>query len=41
LLSWNILSVSCTFLLTISSIVSIKFSSITCRLSSFRMLLWA
>jgi hypothetical protein len=41
LLSYNFLSVSCTFWLTISSIISIKFSLITCRISSFRLLLWA
>jgi hypothetical protein len=41
LLSWNFLSVSCTFWLTISSIICIKFSLITLRISSFRLFLWA
>jgi hypothetical protein len=40
LLPWN-KSVSCTFRLTISSIISIKFSLITCRISSFRVFFWA
>jgi hypothetical protein len=41
LLSWNFLHVSCTFLSCIFSIISIKFSLITCRISSFRLFLWA
>jgi hypothetical protein len=41
LLSWNFLSVSCAFWLTISSIISIKFSLSTCSISSFRLFLWA
>jgi hypothetical protein len=41
LLSWNFLSVFCTFYLTISSIISIKFSLITQKISSFRLFLWA
>jgi hypothetical protein len=41
LLSWNFLSASCTFWLTMFSIISIKFSLITCRISSFRLFLWA
>jgi hypothetical protein len=36
LLSWNFLSASCTFWLTMSSNISMKFSLITCRISSFR-----
>jgi hypothetical protein len=38
--SWNYLSASCTFWLTMSSIISMKFSVITCRISSLRMFLW-
>jgi hypothetical protein len=41
LLSLNFLSVSCTFWLTISSNISIKFSLITDRISSFRVFLRA
>jgi hypothetical protein len=41
LLSWNFLSVSCTFWLMISSVISIKFSLITWTVSSFRLFLWA
>jgi hypothetical protein len=41
LLSWNFLSVYCTFWFTISSIISIKFSLIICRISSFRLFLWS
>jgi hypothetical protein len=41
LLSWYFLSVSCTFWLAISSTISIKFSLISCRISSFRVFLWA
>jgi hypothetical protein len=37
LLSWNFLSVSCTFWFTISSIISIKFSLSTCGMSSFKL----
>jgi hypothetical protein len=33
--------VSCTFWLIISSIKSMKFSLITCMISSFRLFLWA
>jgi hypothetical protein len=36
LLSWNYLSASCTFQLTMSSNISMKFSVITCRISSFK-----
>jgi hypothetical protein len=41
LLSWNFFCVSYTFWLTISSILSIKFSLIICRISSLRWFLWA
>jgi hypothetical protein len=41
LLSWNYLSASCAFWSTMSSIISMKFSLITCRISSFRVFLWA
>jgi hypothetical protein len=41
LLSWNFLSASCIFCLTMSSNISMKFSLITCRISSFRVFLWA
>jgi hypothetical protein len=40
-LSWNYLSASCTFWLTMSSNISMNFSVITCRISSFRVFLWA
>jgi hypothetical protein len=36
-LSWNFLSVSYMFWLTMSSTISKKFSLITCRISSFRV----
>jgi hypothetical protein len=41
LLSWNFLSASCMFWLTMSSRISMKFSLITCRVSSFRVFLWS
>jgi hypothetical protein len=41
LLSWKFLSASCTFWLTTSSSISMKFSLITCRISSFRVFFWA
>jgi hypothetical protein len=41
LLFWNFLSASCTFWLTMSSNISMKFSVITCRIPSFRVFLWA
>jgi hypothetical protein len=41
LLSWNFLSASYTFWLTMSSNISMKLSLITCRISSFRVFLWA
>jgi hypothetical protein len=41
LLSWNFLSASYMFWLTTSSNISMKFSLITCRISSFRTFLWA
>jgi hypothetical protein len=40
LVSWNFLGVSCAFWLTVSSISSMKFSVITCRISSLRVFLW-
>jgi hypothetical protein len=40
LLSWNFLSASYMFWLTMSSNISMKFSVITCRISSFRVFLW-
>jgi hypothetical protein len=40
LLSWNFLSVSCTFWLAISSVISIKLSLIACRISSLRVFFW-
>jgi hypothetical protein len=36
LLSWNFLSASCTFLLTLTSIISMKFSLFSCRISSYK-----
>jgi hypothetical protein len=39
--SWNFLNASCAFSLTMSSNASMKFSLITCRISSFRLFLWA
>jgi hypothetical protein len=39
LLSWNFLSVSCMFCLTMSSIISMKFLLITSRISSFNVFL--
>jgi hypothetical protein len=41
LFSWNFLSASCRFWLTMSSKISMKFSVITCRIYSFRVFLWA
>jgi hypothetical protein len=41
LLTQNFLSVSCTFWLTMSSIISVKFSLITHKISSFRVFLWS
>jgi hypothetical protein len=41
LVSLNFLSASCTFCLTMSSNISMKFSVITCRISSLRKFLWA
>jgi cytosine/uracil/thiamine/allantoin permease len=41
LFSWNFLSDCCTLWLTMSSSISMKFSLITCRISSFRVLLWS
>jgi hypothetical protein len=37
---WNFLSASCTFGLTTSSIISMEFSVITCRMSYLRVFLW-
>jgi hypothetical protein len=37
LLSWNFLSASYTFCLTMSSIIAMKFSVISCSISSFRI----
>jgi hypothetical protein len=41
LTSLNFFSASYTFWLTMSSYISMKFSLITCRISSFRGFLWA
>jgi hypothetical protein len=41
LLSWIFLGASCMFWLTMSSNISMKFLMITCRISSFRVVLWA
>jgi hypothetical protein len=41
LVSRNFLSASCTFWLTRSGNISMKFSVITCRISSLRLFLWA
>jgi hypothetical protein len=41
LLSWNFSSASLMFWLTMSSNISMKFSLITYRISSFRLFLWA
>jgi hypothetical protein len=38
--SWNFLSASCMFWLTMSSNISMKFSVISCRISFFRVFLW-
>jgi hypothetical protein len=40
LVSWNFLSASCMFRLTMSSNIAMKFSVITCRISSFLVFLW-
>jgi hypothetical protein len=39
-MSWNFLSASCTFWLTMSSNISMKFLVITCRISSLCLFLW-
>jgi hypothetical protein len=39
--SWNFLSASCMFWFTLSCNISMKFSVISCRISSFKMFLWA
>jgi hypothetical protein len=41
LVSWNLLSASCRFWLSMYSIISMKFSVITCRISSLRLFFWA
>jgi hypothetical protein len=41
LVSWNFLSVSCSFWLTMSRIFSMEFSVISCKMSYLRVFLWA
>jgi hypothetical protein len=38
--SWYFLNASCTFWLTMSSTIPMKFSVITCKISAFSLFLW-